>query len=71
MKRIVSGMAAAVLAIALAGCATTGGSGGPCEACTYGYTPVKKSMERHAFCMVDGKKVDCTKNPADCPSCRK
>ncbi len=63
------GLIAWALAVAMAGCASTGST--PCESCDYGFVPVKKDMERQVWCYVDGKKVDCKKNPAECPSCAK
>ena len=72
MRRLVDWLMVGVLAVVVAGCETTGGGSGlPCEKCSYGYAQVKKSSERHAFCMVNGKQVDCTKNPAECPGCKK
>jgi hypothetical protein len=70
MRRLMGWALAPMLVAALAGCASTGGST-PCESCDYGYVPVKKSMERQVWCYVDGKKVDCKKNPAECPACAK
>ena len=71
MRRLMGWALAPMLAVALAGCASTGGSTTPCESCDYGYVPLKKSMERQVWCYVDGKKVDCKKNPPECPACAK
>jgi len=71
MIRMMQWVCVSVLAITLAGCASSGGSATPCEQCDYGYVPVKKMTERRVWCIVDGKKVDCTKNPAECPECAK
>jgi hypothetical protein len=43
----------------------------PCASCSEGYVSVKKSTEKHAFCVVNGKQVDCTKTPSECPACAK
>ncbi len=71
MKTLVGWLMAAVMAVGVAGCTTTsgGGSGMPCEQCTYGYVPVKKSSERRVWCVIDGKTVDCQKDPTACPGC--
>jgi len=71
MRRFLSWTAAVVMAIALAGCASTGSSGKGCESCDYGYVPVKKSSDRRVWCIKDGKMLDCTKNPPECPECAK
>jgi len=71
MRRMTGWACNAVLAAVLAGCASTGGSGLPCEQCDYGYVPVKKSVDRQVWCYADGKKLDCKKNPAECPDCAK
>ena len=72
---------AALLALALAGCATTGGAGAPCEKCDYGYVYVGKraelkkwcnpNAEKPTCCIKEGKMLDCTKTPAECPECAK
>jgi hypothetical protein len=41
----------------------------PCADCTEGVTTVKKNVEPRTFCVVNGKQVDCTKTPAECPKC--
>lgn len=71
MRRVLGWTCAAVLAVILAGCTSTGHSEGACESCTYAYMPVKKSVERRTVCMKDGKVYDCTKSPAECPECAK
>jgi hypothetical protein len=63
--------AAALLAVGFAGCASAPAGSGPCASCVDGVTTVKKTPERHSFCVVNGKQVDCTKNPAECPNCAK
>jgi hypothetical protein len=70
MRQVFGWASAVVMAVVLSGCATTEFKG-PCGNCTYGYATVKKSTERHAFCVVNGKQVDCTKSPAECPECAK
>ena len=72
MSKLLGVLGVAVMAVSMAACASTGKpAGSGCEACTYGYASVMKNSERHAFCVVNGKQVDCTKNPSDCPSCAK
>ena len=71
MRAILTASLAVILASVI-GCASTGGAGSdPCASCTYGYVAVKKTTERHSFCVVNGKQVDCTKSPAECPTCAK
>ena len=58
----------------VAGCSsnlTPAERGMPCSECDYGYVPVKKQTERRVWCVKDGKTLDCKKNPAECPECRK
>jgi len=71
MRQILSVAMALVVAVGLAGCTSPGmgSSGMACENCTYGYVPVKKSMERREWCIKDGKMLDCKKNPPECPEC--
>lgn len=71
MQRFLGWTLASLLALAIAGCANTGGGDMPCEKCDYGYVPVRKSMERRVWCIVDGKKMDCRKVPPECPECAK
>ena len=71
MRRFLGWTAAAVLAVGMVGCTNAGKSGEPCESCTYAYVPVKKTSERQTFCEVNGKRVDCKKNPPECPECAK
>lgn len=72
LRRLIGWAAALVFTVAVAGCATTDpDSGKPCQKCSHGYVTVRKSAERHYLCMIDGKQVDCTKNPSECPGCRK
>lgn len=77
MRQIQCVAMAVVMAIALAGCAGTGTTPGtPCEKCEYGYVSVQKDLSgrrvnRLAVCIVDGKTMDCTKNPPECPDCAK
>lgn len=60
-----------VLAVGFVGCASAASGAGPCASCVDGATTVRKSTESHSFCVVNGKQVDCTKNPAECPRCAK
>ena len=82
MRRFLSWSAAAVLAIAMAGCASTGGEAKtPCEKCEYGYVYLGKRTELRKYCAAggdkatccikDGKIYDCSKNPMECPECAK
>lgn len=72
MATILKLSATLLLAVGFMGCQTSGGaSNQPCASCVDGVATVKKSYEKHAFCVVNGKQVDCTKNPAECPNCAK
>jgi hypothetical protein len=42
-----------------------------CTDCSYHFVTVGKHSERRDFCEVDGRQVDCTKNPPECPMCAK
>lgn len=70
MKAIMGVLSALVLA-GVAGCAGMSTASTPCESCNYGYVPVKKTSERRVWCVIDGKTVDCKKDPAGCPECAK
>lgn len=59
------------LAVGFLGCASAPSGSGPCASCVDGVTTVRKTSERRSFCVINGKQVDCTKNPAECPSCAK
>lgn len=59
------------LAVGFLGCASAPAGKEPCASCVDGVTTVRKTSERHSFCVVNGKQVDCTKNPAECPNCAK
>jgi len=71
MRNVIGWMAALVVAVGLAGCTAGPGAGTPCEKCEYGYYATGKSLTRKVGCIVDGKAVDCAKNPSDCPACKK
>jgi hypothetical protein len=73
MRRILGWSLVAVMAVALAGCATEKGhsSKDPCADCTYAYVPAGKQTNRKAVCVVNGKLMDCTKSPPECPECAK
>lgn len=61
-----------VVAILLAGCASTQSSSMPCAKCKWGAKNTQGPMtDPMVYCVVDGKKVDCTKNPPECPECAK
>src|SRR6185503_17866995 len=80
MRQLLGWTAAAVMAVAMVGCASTGPTL-PCEKCDYGYTYNGKRSELKKFCAVhgdkatccikDGKMYDCSKNPMECPECAK
>ena len=70
MKKLIGMMAALVMAAGFAGCTSGPSSGVPCEKCDYGYVTTGKSISRKVGCIVDGKIVDCSKNPSDCPGCK-
>lgn len=72
MRRIRSYFAlAAVLAgLAIGGCGTQSWKpGGPCADCQYGVIPSEKSAIKRAFCVIDGKQINCDKNEKGCPGC--
>lgn len=82
MRRLLGMMAAATLAIAMFGCASTGGGASvPCEKCDYGYVYLGKRTELRRWCnpnadkptccIKEGKIMDCSKNPMECPECAK
>ncbi len=74
MSRMNRLLASAVILAGIAGCSsnlTPAERGMPCNECDYGYVPVKKQTERRVWCIKDGKTLDCKKNPAECPECRK
>lgn len=70
MGKTMAWMAALVVAASMTSCAPLTPMG-TCASCVDGVTSVKKGTERHAFCVVNGKQVDCTKTPAECPNCKK
>lgn len=69
MKAVMGILSALVLAL-VAGCAGVSSSGMPCEKCKFG-VPDKKANPPKITCVVDGKPVDCSKDPAACPECAK
>lgn len=44
---------------------------GPCSDCSHRYVPVGHNAQYTDFCMVGNRRVDCSKNPAECPECAK
>ncbi len=70
MARFLKVASAVLLAVGFVGCASAP-TNQPCASCVDGVASVKKGTEKHAYCVVNGKQVDCTKNPAECPSCAK
>lgn len=72
MARFMKAAATVLLAAGFVGCATSGApSNPPCASCSQGTATVKKGTETHAYCVVDGKQVDCTRTPPECPACAK
>ena len=69
---------AAILSVAVIGCATDekkstskpAASSMPCERCKFGVSDQKASPPKH-YCKVDGKTVDCRKTPPECAECAK
>jgi len=80
MRAFMACTVAAVMALAMIGCASSGPTL-PCEKCDYGYTYNGKRTELRKFCAThgdkatccikDGKIYDCSKNPMECPECAK
>jgi hypothetical protein len=70
MSWMMKAMSAAVLTLAFAGCASGPSASGPCASCKFGVSDQKASPPMH-YCMVEGKKVNCAKSPAECPDCAK
>jgi hypothetical protein len=76
MRQILRWTAAAVMTVAMLGCAESGHtSKEPCLDCTYGYIAVGKTSTRKVLCIapstgdLNPKVYDCTKNPPECPEC--
>lgn len=54
------------------GCATSTPDQATCESCSYGYRRVsRRHTQTTVTCVIDGKIVDCKRNPAECPECAK
>jgi hypothetical protein len=70
VRKLMGVLAALVLAFGFTGCMSGPGTGTPCEKCDYGYVTTGKSTTRKVGCIVDGKIVDCMKNPSECPGCK-
>ena len=72
MRQLLSVAMATVLAIGLAGCASTSTSSAPCASCKWS---AKNSQgpagDPKLGCVVDGKTVDCKTSPPECPECAK
>ena len=68
-----SGLLCACALISILGACTTTPSGWvPCENCRYSYRRVsRRHTETIVTCVIDGKAVDCKRNPAECPECSK
>jgi hypothetical protein len=43
----------------------------PCASCKYQSDPNKTPHDPHpyVYCIIDGREVDCRKNPPECPEC--
>lgn len=64
-------LAVALVAFAIAGCASVeSGTGRPCERCSHGYLPVDGPRdERRAICVLKDDVANCDKVPAGCGEC--
>jgi hypothetical protein len=72
MRQILSLAMASVLAIGLAGCASTPASSSPCASCKWSARNTQgPAGDPTPYCMMDGKKMDCHKTPPECPECAK
>ena len=72
MKTLLSWVSLCAMAIILAGCSGPGYTSLPCSSCKWGAKNTQGPMSNPvAYCMVDGKKVDCKASPAQCPECAK
>lgn len=82
MRRFLGWAASAAMAVAMVGCASLSTPSVPCEKCDYGYVYLGKRSElrrwcnnpnsdKPSCCIKDGKILDCTKNPMECPECAK
>lgn len=72
MRRVIGWASAFVVAVALASCSGAEmRSGLPCERCTYGVAKDGKAKPPVWRCVVDGKEIDCAKDPSGCPTCAK
>ncbi len=59
-----------LLGFSAGGCNTASSKpGGPCADCQYGVVTGEKSATKRAFCVVDGKVINCDKNEKGCPGC--
>jgi hypothetical protein len=67
--RTLAAFGTAVLLVVSVSCANTRELEKPCAQCVEGVATVKKNVERRVFCVVNGRQVDCTKNPPECPKC--
>ncbi len=72
MRRVLGWAAAAVLAIAFAGCSSPPQpSWFPCQKCHYRVDAQSHDPHARIYCVIEGREVDCKKNPPECPECRK
>lgn len=73
IRRISLLMALYLLAFNIGGCV---GTPNPCEGCIHSRTTLKHVPgtccgERRTSCVIDGRELNCQKDPAECPECAK
>lgn len=72
MRQFLKWTALALLVMAFAGCTGPQYTAAPCGGCKWGAKNTQGPMEDPvAYCVVEGKKVDCKKVPPECPECAK
>jgi hypothetical protein len=72
MRHIVSISMVVVVALGLAGCASTPPASSPCGSCKWSARNTQgPAGDPVVYCVVDGKKMDCRKSPPECPECAK
>jgi hypothetical protein len=72
MRKLLTWASAIALAVTLAACTAPSSSSAPCASCKWGVKNTQGPMQDPVtYCVVDGKKMDCSKNPPECPECAK
>ncbi len=72
MHRFLSSICGLALFLFLVSCAASTPGGIPCENCRYSYRRVsRRHTETMMTCVIEGKVVDCKRDPAECPECAK